>query len=339
MRVAGAVALLAFALVAAGVSRAGSSRHTYAIAGPIDSLSLSASGGGVAIHAAVENGCPRSGIVWTPTTGGAVRLTDGCGNDASYESLTLAGSTAIWWDYDSGNHVYCSDVYISSVARPAAHGLSVCDGSQGDTYYDFAGDKSIVAVADFSVCEDDCTDANGKLLPNGDYGTEVGLLVGGKVRPLLKPRDFRSFVDARNWRVAVIEPKGVLTIYDTHGKRIWSVADAGALQNGWIVGNSVVGQQGRQIAVFTSHGPRIVTTILKHALLTDVAGGLAVYTVKSSVHVLRLSDGRDRTLATVKGLQDAQITPAGVFYGFVIPKSYDGSVTFVPLTDVLRKLR
>ena len=156
---------------------------------------------------------------------------------------------------------------------------------------------------------------------------------------LLKPRDFRSFVDARNWRVAVIEPKGVLTIYDTHGKRIWSVADAGALQNGWIVGNSVVGQQGRQIAVFTSHGPRIVTTILKHALLTDVAGGLAVYTVQSSVHVLRLSDGRDRTLATVKGLQDAQITPAGVFYGFVIPKSSDGSVTFVPLTDVLRKLR
>jgi hypothetical protein len=54
--------------------------------------------------------------------------------------------------------------------------------------------------------------------------------------------------------------------------------------------------------------------------------------------VLRLSDRRDRTLVTVKGLADAQITPAGVFYG-VIDKSYNGLVTFVPLADVLRKLR
>jgi len=341
VRAAGAVALLAFALVAAGVSRAGSNNRTYAIAGPLDYLSLSASGGSVAIHAAVEDGCSRSGVVWTPATGRAVKLTDGCSNDASYQSLTLAGSTAIWWDYDSGNHVYCSDVYVSSVARPAAHGLGVCDGTEGDTYYDLAGDNTLVAAADFSVCEDDCTDANGKLLPNGDYGTEVGLVVGGKLRPLLRARDFRTFLDARNWRVAVIEPKGLLTVYDTRGKLLWSARNTGThgLQNGWIVGNTVVGQEDRQVAAYSSHGPRIVATMPKHALLTDVAGGLAVYTVQSSVHVLRLSDGRDRTLITVKGLQDAQVTPAGVFYGAVNPKSYDGLVTFVPLAEVLRKLR
>ncbi len=339
MRAAGVAALVAFALLGAAVSRAASG-HTYTVPGPIDSLSLSASGGSVAIHAAVEDGCDRSGVVWTPASGRAVKLTDACSNDASYQSLTLAGSTAVWWDYDSGNHVYCSDVYVSAVFHPAPHGLGVCDGTQGDEYFDLSGDKTLLAVADFSVCQDDCTDANGNLLPNGDYGTEVGLVVGGKLRPLLKPRDFRSFVDARNWRVAVIEPNGLLTVYDTKGRRLWTARNTGSygLQNGWIVGNTVVGQENLQVAAYSSHGGRIVATLPKHALLTGVSGGLAVYTVQSSVHVLRLSDRRDRALVTVKGLQDAQITPAGVFYG-VTTKNYDGIVTFVPLADVLRKLR
>jgi hypothetical protein len=336
-RAAGAVALLAFALVAAGVSRAGSSGRTYTIVGPIDSLSLSASGGSVAIHAAVEAGCERSGVVWTPATGRALNLKDSCSNDASYETLTLAGSTAIWWDYDSGNHVYCSDLYVSSLAHPSAHGLNVCDGTEGDTYYEFAGDSTIVAVADFSVCQSDCTDANGKLLPDGDYGVEVRRLVGGKLRPLLTPVDFRTFLDARNWRVAVVEPKHVLVVYDTAGKRLWSAAgvSAGA---GWIAGNNVVVQQGSSVRTYSATGSGPARSLAKGARVTDVAGGIAVYITGSTVHLLRLSDGRDRKLVTVRGLSDAQITPAGVFYG-VTTKQYDAVVTFVPLAEVLRKLR
>jgi len=340
LRAAGAAALGLFAVLA-GVSHAGSSR-TYTIAGPLDSLSLSASRAQVAIHAQVEDGCDRSGVVWTPATGRVVNLKDGCSNDASYEDLTLAGSTAIWWDYDSGNHVYCSDVYVSALARPGPHGLGVCDGTEGDTYYEFAGDGTVVAVADYSVCEADCVGPNGKLLPDGDYGVEVRRLVGGKLVPFLEAVNFRTFLDARNWRVAVIEPKGVLTVYDTHAKRVWSFAPAGALSNGWIVGNTVVGQQGRHVAVYAfgriGAGAHVVTTMPKGARLADVAGGIAVYVARSTLHLLRLSDGRDRPLVTVKGLADAQITPAGVFYG-VTTKTYDGVVTFVPLADVLRKLR
>jgi hypothetical protein len=55
--------------------------------------------------------------------------------------------------------------------------------------------------------------------------------------------------------------------------------------------------------------------------------------------VLRLSDGRDRLLATAKGVEDAQITPAGVFYAAVQKPAYNGVITFVPLARVLRKLR
>jgi hypothetical protein len=335
VRAAGVAALVAFALLGAAVSRAATG-HTYAIAGPLDSLSLSAAGKSVAIHAAVEDGCDQSGILWTPATGKAVKLTDACSNDASYESLTLAGSTAIWWDYDAGNHVYCTDVYVSGIVSPKPHGLNVCDGTAGDTYYEFAGDKTVTAVADYSVCEQDCTDANGNLLPDGDYGVEVGRVVGGKVVPILKPVDFRIFVDARNWRVATIE-KNSLDVYDLRGKLLWSDYGKYGVSVGWIVGNTVVAQQDRRVMVFAPRSQRLAKTLPKGAKLAGVSGGLAVYTVQSSVHVLRLSDGRDRVLATIRGLADAQITPSGVFYGS-IDKSYNGLVTFVPLADVLRRL-
>ena len=340
MRAAGAAALVAFALLAVGTSQAGTGGRTYETGSPLDYLTLSASGRSVAINAGVEDGCDESGIVWTPATGKAVKLTDSCGNDAAYENLTLIGSTAIWWDYDSGNHVYCTDVYVSAVVHPVAKGLGVCDGSEGDTYFEFAGDSTITAVSDYTVCDQDCSGADGKLLPDGDYGVEVGRLVGGKVTPLLKPVDFRTFLDARNWRVAVVEPKGGLTVYDTRGKRMWSVPNTDGVSSGWIVGNTVVAQNGNQIVVYApGKAPRVVKTLAKHSVLTGVANGIAVYKLLSSVHVLRISDGRDRALAIEKGLADAQISPAGVFYGAVDPKTFTGLVTFVPLSDVLRKLR
>ncbi|HST26561.1 MAG TPA: hypothetical protein VLJ76_11270 [Gaiellaceae bacterium] len=318
------------------MSWAGAGPATIRIAGPIDSLSLSAFGGSVAIHAAVEDGCSQSGVLWSPPARKPVPLKDACSNDASYETLTLAGSTAIWWDYDAGNHVYCSDVYVTSLTHVAPHGLGVCDGTEGDTYYEFAGDRSIVAAADYSVCEADCTGANGKLLPDGDYGVEVRRLVGHKLVPLLKPVNFRTFLDAANWRVAVDEPNDVLAVYDSAGKKLWSRPGVNA-DAGWIVGNTVVVQHERTVRDYSSRSAGPARTLPKGGRVTDVLGGIAVYTAGSALHLLRLSDGRDRVLVTVKGLSDAQITPAGVFYG-VVPKTYDGVVTFVPLAQALRRL-
>jgi hypothetical protein len=82
-----------------------------------------------------------------------------------------------------------------------------------------------------------------------------------------------------------------------------------------------------------------VRTLPKGGRLAGVSGGLAVYVTPSQVHVLRLSDGRDRLLAATKGVADAQITPAGVFYAAIRKPAYNGVVTFVPLGRVLRKLR
>ncbi len=295
--------------------------------------SISASGGRVAIQADDPNGGCGRGLVWTPSSGAVTELKDPCSADRSFVDLTLAGDTAIWWDYDSGNHVYCDDVYTASVASPKAHGLGICDGTMGDTYFELAGDRTIVTVSDYTVCEADCVGDNGGLLPDGDYGVEVRRLHGGKLATLLGPVDFRNVLDARNWHVAVIEPKGRLSVYDSAGKLLWQRAGVRSVLRGRLAGSSVVVQQPGAVQVYAPGGAALRTWSLpRGAYLEDAAGGLAVYTAGSTVHLLRLADGRDRKLVTAKGLVQAQITPAGVFY------AAGSSVTFVPIRTALLQL-
>ncbi len=329
---AAALALVGLVVVAlAGTGRAGSG-HSLAVKGPIQSIS--AAGGRVAIHSGEEGSCAAgaAGIVWTPQTGATVHLQDPCSSDYSFSDLALAGSTAIWWDYSAGNHVYCDDVFTASLPVTKGKGLGICDGTEGETYYELAGDSTVVAIADYSVCESDCTDANGNLLPDGDYAVEVRRAVGGKAKTVLRPVDFRTFLDAGKWRVAVIEPKNVLAVYDTGGKLVWRVTGVTGVTHGWIAGGSVVVQRGRTVQIYSSAGAGRTRTLPRRANVEDVAGGLAVYRVGSSVHLLRLADGHDARLVTVRGLVGTQLTPAGVFYAAT------GTVTFVPLSLALRSL-
>ena len=205
--------------------------------------------------------------------------------------------------------------------------------AEGDTYYEFAGDRTLAAISDYSVCESDCTDANGNLLPDGDYGVEVRRLVGGKVVKVLKPVDFRVFLDARSWRMATIEPKDTLTVWDSAGRKLWSRPGVTKVADGWIEGSSVVLHQARALRVYSATGAGVTRPLPRNADVGGVFGGLVVYTADSTVHLLRLRDGRDRKLVTTKGLVGAQITPSGVFY------AAGRSTTLLPMSQALRRLR
>jgi hypothetical protein len=327
-----ALALSLGALVGtASAEHAVSARRTLSVRGEV--TGISADGGHVAVHVHPASGCEYASI-WTPSTSAVVHIEDCGSSDAVLSDLTLAGSTAIWWDWSSGNHVYCDDVYIATIEHPKPHPLGICDGTMGDDYFGFAGDRTLVAINDYSVCESDCVGPDGGLLPDGDYGVQVRRLRGGKPATVLAGRNFRRFLDARNWRVAVIEPKATLTVYDASGKLLWSTPGVSGVLRGWIVGDSVVVQRSGLVQMYSPRSGVIPTRSLpKGASLDVVVGGLAVYTVGSSVHLLRLSDGHDRRLVTVKGLVQAQITPAGVFY------AAGSSVTFVPIRTALQLLR
>jgi len=267
-------------------------------------------------------------VVWDAAKGHVTKLKDPCKSDVSYQNLTLAGPSAIWWDYSAGNHVYCDAIYRDGKA------LDVCGGgSEGDVYYTLAGDATIEAVSDYSVCESDCTDANGNLLPDGDYGVEVGRLVGNKLVPIVKPTDFAQFLDAGNWRVALIRPKLLLAVYDTAGKELWSVPGVAGVSAGWIAGNTVVLQQGKTVRAYSAAGAGTARPLPAGSHVQAATGGLVLYQVGSTLRLLRLSNGRDRKLVTVKGLSGGDLTAAGVFY------AVGASVTFVPLRSALQALR
>ena len=142
---------------------------------------------------------------WSGRRGRArsVRLKDPCSSDYSFSDLTLAGSTALWWDFSTGNHVYCDDVFTALLPAPKGTWLGVCDGSEGDTYYEFAGDSI------------DRGDRRLLGLRGGLHGRKRqaasrrrlrrrGAARGRRqVKAVLPAVDFRSFLDAGNWRVAI----------------------------------------------------------------------------------------------------------------------------------------
>ncbi len=317
-----AAALVATAL-AAGPGLAGSGR-TFAVSGAIEEIS--AEGGLAAAHVHPAHGCDYA-LVWQLSSSAARRVPDCSSSDQVIQDLTLVGGLPMWWDWSSGNHVYCDDVYRDG------RGLDLCSGADADVYYEFAGDRTIAAIVDYSVCEADCTGANGELLPDGNYAVEVAQVKGGKVVPLLSPVDFRVFLDARNWRVATIEPKATLTVYDAAGRKLWSVPGVTGVYGGWIDGGSIVLHQPRAVRVYSRAGPGISRLLPRGAWIGGVVGGVVVYRAGSTVRVLRLADGRDRKLFSARGFLGPVFTPAGVFYA---PGS---TIVFVPIRDVLRTLR
>jgi hypothetical protein len=331
MRLAAAVAAALMALAAAAAAAGGGAaggEQTLAIPGSIESVT--AEHGLVGVHVHPSHGCDYAEF-WQLLVPLVSRVQDCSSSDAVLQDLALAGGVPIWWDWSSGNQVYCDDVYTASGGKPRPLGL--CDGTMGNQYFSFAGDSSLRAISDYTLCEADCTGANGNLLPDGEYGTEVRLLRGGKLTTVLAPRDFRRFIDARDWHLAVIEPKATLTVYDSHGTKLWSRPHVTGVRGGWIVGSGVVLAQGRSIRLYSRAGAGPARALPAGAHVDDAVGGLVVYRVGSAVRLLRLANGRDRELVTVKGLVQAQITPAGVFY------AADSSLIFVPIATALQILR
>jgi len=298
--------------------------RTLSVAGTIKDFSAEA--GVVAVHVHPAKGCDYV-LTWKPATSQTSRFVHCSSSDYSLQDLTFAGGVPIWWDYSTGNHVYCDDVYAGR------HALGLCDGTEGDTYYEFAGDRTIAAIADYSVCEDDCTGDNGQLLPNGNYCVEVRQLRNGKVVPLLPPKNFRVFLDARNSRVATIEPKATLTVWDAAGKKVWSIPGVTGVLEGSIDGNTVVLHQARSVHAYSASGSGVARPLPKASSIAGVVGGLVVFAAGPTIRVLRLSDGRVRTVVAGSGASLFDFTSAGLWL------ATDHSVTLMPMTDVLRKLR
>src|SRR5690242_9613787 len=144
MRV-GAALLVCLAAAASALAAGG---RTLTVAGSI--TEISAERGVVAVAVEPAKGCPYV-LTWKPSESRTHRIPECSSSDAILQDLTLMGGVPYWWDFSTGNHVYCDDVYAGGRA------LNLCSGADADTYYAFAGDRSLQTIVDWTVCESDCT--------------------------------------------------------------------------------------------------------------------------------------------------------------------------------------
>ena len=308
-------------------------------------VSISADGGLVAIHATIEGdpGCD-SGSVWVPATGKVVRFRDNpCGprqSDDQYVDLTLAGTTAAWVDYDYGNHAYCAGPYAATLAKPKRVQIDdYCDGTgdTSDTYYEFKGDGSLLVSLSYLRCEADCAPDYSR---THDTDVKLFLLAGGSLKQLLAAKDDTSLLDADAGRILLLlAPSKQLLALDAAGKEVGvvtlpEVGDAklsGATQ-------VVAVAKGSQLDTYDLSSGKLVkaTTMKGEAKLMDVENGVAVYLSPGEVHLLRLATGRDRVVAKQKGLVQADLEPAGLYYAYNEPGggTKPGRVAFVPAASL-----
>jgi hypothetical protein len=330
---AAAVALLAAPAASPTPSATGTTIGTRGSA-----QSISADGARVAIRA--WRNC-ASGAVWEPATNKVVRFTGarGCDSDIEFDALTLASSRVAWVDFDTGNHAYCVGVFTATLAAPKAKNLRVCDGEQ-DLYWDFDGDGSLLVARSYTLCEANCDPDYSRF-----YDASPTLYrVGASARKLADLKDDTKLLDVSGSRILLLERPGALVVYSAAGERGLAIAaDAGT---GGFSGGDVVGVKGTKLTLYdgkTGTAKR-TRTLVARAKFPDVDSGLVAYVSSTvfgtSLRVLRISDGRDRVIAKLKGFVDLDLEPSGLYYAYNLGAGENpGRVTFVPIAGVRKSFR
>lgn len=159
--------------------------------------------------------------------------------------------------------------------------------------------------------------------------------IGTGVRKLAaEPRD-TALLDVDAGRILLRDGKTKqLTVLTGTGKKVGGVpVDSNAA---FMDGSGLVSvPTGTKLRTYDVATGRLAETCTMRtgAKVWDVESGLAVYSVKGALHLLTIATNRDRVVATVKGLADADLEPGGLFYAYNVPGGGDkpGRVAFTPV--------
>jgi alpha-tubulin suppressor-like RCC1 family protein len=291
--------------------------------GPPRVRGLAADGDRVAIHmvrGAQERACHE---LWIRRRNGkAVVVRAGCTsefeNSRVVSDFALASRRVAWVNYDYGNFAYCY-LYTATVSRPKASDTGFCPGDGGHYVGHLAGDRALLAF--------------------NSWGFDVGvwrLGAGGSAHEILAGASVGKVTSADGGRVALRERTGAIGVYTAKGELVRRFEIAAVTAK--LDGKTLVAREGHSLHSYDlATGDAEQTRPLrsgKKARFGDVASGIAVYTVKGTVRLLRLSDGKQASIrAARKGHAYAQIEPAGLFYASA------RHVTFRPMSAVRRLFR
>ncbi len=262
-----------------------------------------------------------AGLVWTPASDQVVHLGEAFCTGAdqpatSYGQITLAGNSVAWSRNDGAGASRCNGVYAVKLSRPTmTRALYYCGGSATESVsVSGHGDILLIAYTDGQTLElDRVTSAKRKLiltLPGSQSlaGADAG----------------RFLVAASNTRLAV---------YSSAGAPVATIPVAPGAHAA-ISGTDVVVRNGSTLSVYdaATGAKRIVRTMAPRGTWQDMDGSFVAYSKAGAIHLVNLTNGRDRVVASVEGLVDADLERSGLYYAWNDPTggANPGRVTFVP---------
>jgi Tol biopolymer transport system component len=298
---------------------------------------------------AAEN--PPRLTIWNGTTGRARRGPAPCGDLYGPGFIALAGDRLAWTCSEAGNTYYVVSLWAAHIGDRKGKDVANASGDPNEGGNDIVG---LVGRGRTIVFSHQHKNERGP--------SDPWLLLTRKAKRC--PGD-SDFYDARRVCRPLGGGRGITTAVD--GARVVAVPATGGVVRllslrgrvlrSWSVGGKVLAAllRGRVLAV--QHGATMDVYDAKNGakrqsreLLTDggpppfllgVQGDLVVYATGGAIHVLRLSDGRDKALGLPGAAPwlDAHLEPAGLFVSW--NKLHDpqpGRIAFVPLRAIVGRL-
>lgn len=284
--------------------------------------------------------------VWNVATGVTKRVSgsktcraDATSTGAGVQELAIAGDRVGWIVNQGGNTESDDYLYTASLPRPKEHRLATAVRT-GDTggiltgswIGGLVGAGSLLAVDRWSTGPD-------------------GHVVSARLQAIAARLGLRTLAtgtatmeaESTDGKViAVLRLDHTVGLYSTRGTLLRTVRPATPTEVAVRGDYLAVLTTADTLEVYNSHsGRRLHTWRVAHgARSLDVSSGLAAYAAPRAgggyarvVHLLRLSSGRDRSVATTPAqLARAQLEPTGLVYAVErVGPSGPGKIVFVPM--------
>lgn len=302
------------------------------------------------------NGTTCDSIVfWKATTGAHASSRDRCGdtrNTSSLARLALAGTRAVWVDYDYSNHAYCTLVTASAerptpvALRPKPVALDVgCTGEQDDLVGAVAGQGSLLVLNRWTLCGGG-VDCKNPVTVDGDKVIDPSLvrLDGTTATRIASGAGSLLVAGVSAARIVLVRPDGSIAVLTAGGSLIRVVNPHATVRGATLDDRHLVVLTTRSLLDYdldsgTLRARRsLLPTAVGSPLLRGVNAGIAAYTAGGTIALLDLANGRTTAFRpSSTTLVTAFLTPAGLFYGYSTPAG--GHLAYIKASDVVRSVR
>jgi hypothetical protein len=331
-----AIAAVLLVLAVPAGATPGPAAHVKNTSGWIETIAMD----GPRLAYAVKGGATCTKVfVWNVLSGSATRVSgrgtcaaDSTSTGGGVTEIAVAGSRLAWIVNMGGNTESTDLLYTASVPRP--HERLVANVLRtGDVDGTLTGGwlDGLVGGGDRIAADQFTTDATGTIAKASLRRLDGELTTIASGSGTLRADSLDSH------RIAVLRADQKVALYDTEtGRLLLTVRPSSAREVALRKDYVLVLTRTRTIEIFNARtgAPVRVLRVAAGAAKLDAHSGIAAYAVGRTVHILRLSDGKDAVLETApRAITAVEVEAPGIAYAYnTVRETRDvGNLAFVPM--------